>query len=284
MIERAVQFGEQRGLVGVLCEPASEVRHVDGPAVLLLTAGVLHRVGPFRAYVDLSRRLAKQGFVSLRFDVSGVGDSQLRTGKLERLSRTLADVQNAMDLVGARCQIDRFVVAGLCTGAYYSHQAALVDPRIVGAVMLDGYAYRTCGYYRRYWWTRLRETRRWGPMLTRCFHRLLGGRNSMYELGALEEAEFFDRYPPRAQVRKELHALVEQGTKLLAIYSGGTELFNAREQFVEMYGSFGKTTALKVEYFGRADHTFSRVADRRQMIERVATWMDEQFGRAWATV
>ena len=75
MTERIVRFGPEDGLLGILTEPVSPPR---GPAILFLNAGVLHHVGPFGWYVSLARRLAELGFLSLRFDLSGIGDSPLR--------------------------------------------------------------------------------------------------------------------------------------------------------------------------------------------------------------
>ena len=75
MIERPLYFGERSNLLGVLTAPAAP--HPGSPAVILLNAGLLHRVGPNRLHVDVARRLAEAGFTSLRFDMSGVGDSEL---------------------------------------------------------------------------------------------------------------------------------------------------------------------------------------------------------------
>lgn len=277
MNERVVQFGERDGLLGIVTEPAPSVRRADAPAVLLVTAGVLHRVGPFRVYVDLARRLADLGFVCLRFDISGVGDSELRTGAPGDEPRALADIRDAMAMVRQRYGIDRFVALGLCTGAYYSQQIALAEPSVCGAVLLDGYTYRTWGYYRRQWLTRLRETRRWPAMLRRRLLKLTRQGDSIYEPGALEEAEFFESLPPRAQAARELCMLAERGTKLLLIYSGGTGQFNHARQFEEMYGALPHGGDVVVEYHERADHTFSRLADRLRLVDVVADWMDERF-------
>ncbi|HEY5972738.1 MAG TPA: hypothetical protein VIT22_12400, partial [Pseudoxanthomonas sp.] len=47
-----------------------------GTTVVLLNAGLIHRVGPFRLYVRLARELAESGFDVLRFDLPGIGDGQ----------------------------------------------------------------------------------------------------------------------------------------------------------------------------------------------------------------
>ena len=46
------------------------------PWVVLLNAGIIHRIGPNRLYVQLARRLASRGHAVLRFDLAGIGDSE----------------------------------------------------------------------------------------------------------------------------------------------------------------------------------------------------------------
>lgn len=74
--ETAHVFGE--GLVGVLSRPRQIV--AGRPAVILLNAGLVQRSGPFRVYAQLARALASCGFVVLRFDLSGRGDSASPVG------------------------------------------------------------------------------------------------------------------------------------------------------------------------------------------------------------
>jgi len=58
--ETAYNFGAQGNLVGIATTPAADASRTDLPAVLLLNAGLVHRVGPYRLYTDLARRLAGQ--------------------------------------------------------------------------------------------------------------------------------------------------------------------------------------------------------------------------------
>src|SRR5690606_5770247 len=78
MNERALRFGDGERLGGVLALP-DETLAADAPCIILLTAGLLHRPGPYRAYVDLARRLADAGYPVLRFDLSGIGESGIAT-------------------------------------------------------------------------------------------------------------------------------------------------------------------------------------------------------------
>ena len=69
MNERALTFGDERHLVGILTEPAPSGRGGEEglaeaggedlrPGVVFLNSGILHRVGASRIYVKLARRLA----------------------------------------------------------------------------------------------------------------------------------------------------------------------------------------------------------------------------------
>jgi len=74
MHEIACQFGPEERLFGIVSQP--ERPRIGAPAVLFLTAGLLHHVGPHRLYVQAARQLNTLGFTALRFDLGDVGDSQ----------------------------------------------------------------------------------------------------------------------------------------------------------------------------------------------------------------
>ena len=84
MHETICQFGPNNGLTGILTEPDESVRVADAPVALILNAGIVHNIGPFRLHVDIARLLAAAGFSSFRIDLSGLGDSATRTGKFLR--------------------------------------------------------------------------------------------------------------------------------------------------------------------------------------------------------
>ena len=96
MTERAVVFGPDQTLVGIVTSP--EHAPAGGTrAVIMANIGLHHRVGPYRLYVDLARRLAARGLVALRFDLSGLGDSAPRQDTLSDIERGASDLREAMD-------------------------------------------------------------------------------------------------------------------------------------------------------------------------------------------
>jgi pimeloyl-ACP methyl ester carboxylesterase len=136
--EEAVFFAQDGLRFGIL-HRANEAR-ADLPAIILLNAGTVHRMGPHRLYVRMAREWARLGFHVFRVDISGIGDSPAETGTTENVCyppRHLVDVASAMDFLRTRLPIERFILAGLCSGADNAFQVALRDERVVGAVMMN---------------------------------------------------------------------------------------------------------------------------------------------------
>jgi pimeloyl-ACP methyl ester carboxylesterase len=137
MKEEALLFGKTRSLVGIMTYPSERAGANNLPAVVILNAGIMHRVGPNRLHVKIARTLAAMGLVVLRFDFSGVGDSKVRQDALPFEKSALAETQEAMDCIHEAMGIEKFVLMGMCSGATISFKTACSDPRVVGAVLIN---------------------------------------------------------------------------------------------------------------------------------------------------
>ena len=137
MREEAVLFGRGASLVGVVTDPETPERRGDRVAVILLNSGVLHHVGPGAIYVKIARLMAKLGFTSLRFDYSGIGDSGVRMDGIPFERSSILEAQEAMDYLEAIRGVSQFILMGICSGAVASFEAAEVDERVVGAVLMN---------------------------------------------------------------------------------------------------------------------------------------------------
>ena len=274
--ESAIQFGDQNKLTGVLTEP--EARHVGAPVVILINAGIVHRVGPFRLHVNVARLLAKHGFASLRMDLSGLGDSQARTGKLSKDERVRRDVAEAMDCLSAAGLGQSFVVVGLCSGAYQAHQVAVADSRVVGAIFLDGIVFRTVGYFWRHRVGRLFRARFWRNAIKRRWLSMRRKRGTAFhEQGnKLAEAEYFQVTRSRQAIAEELHALQGRDAQLLFIYTGDYDDICDRHQFQEMFG-IKPSDQIQVDYATNASHTYRIAKHRDELSKRIASWMKDRF-------
>ena len=138
--ESALLFGPEDNLVGVVT-PAAGAQSPVG--VLILTAGVVHRIGPHRTSVKLARHLAQLGYTCLRFDASGVGDSRVPSDATSFRAQGVRDTRAAMDWLERERGIRAFALFGICSGAVTAYGTALEDDRVVGAFMVDGYIYPT---------------------------------------------------------------------------------------------------------------------------------------------
>jgi len=138
-LERSVELdGGGVLLRGVLTLPA------DGRAtpesVLLLNAGSTRRIGPSRLHVTLARRWAAQGRAVLRVDLSGLGDSECRTGAADNVvysNTAVAETASAARQLLALAQAKRCHSVGLCAGAYHGLKAAVRGAPLHGVVAIN---------------------------------------------------------------------------------------------------------------------------------------------------
>ena len=276
-IETVCHFGPQGGLFGILTTPDDARAVKDAPIALILNAGIVHRVGPFRLHVDLARQLADAGYSTLRLDLSGLGDSAQRTGKIETPNRAELDVRDAMDYLQKETGVDRFVIIGLCSGAYNAHQVSVKDDRIVGSVFMDGIVFRTLGFFWRHHVGRLLRPRFWRNFIK----SLWTGENasSVESAGeSLAEGEFFGEDLDKDAVIRDLESLMKRGVRMLFLYTDGYDDICGRSQFKEMYGLLPDEGQLQVEYYPKSEHTFRLIENRQAACGRVTSWMTGQFG------
>jgi len=282
-------LGAEANLIGVLSEPDRALpspappRSTPRPVVILLNAGVLHRVGPHRLHVNLARRLAARGITSLRLDLSGIGDSPSVPGARSFRESAVADTKAAMDQLAVELGAERFVLFGLCSGADNALATAEVDPRVAGVVVLDPPAYVT---------PRARARRLAGRV------RALGGARATLSWGigaiarrvrarvaALARADAVDggdpapevvggrEVPPPEVFRAQLAALVSRRVGILAVYSGALGIrYNHADQVFELFPELrGK---LDRAYFPHANHMFTELDAQAALTGAVLDWID----------
>ncbi|WP_449429504.1 alpha/beta fold hydrolase [Rhodanobacter umsongensis] len=262
MQEHAYRFGRARHLVGMVGLPPSLSGDIG---VIVLNAGLVHRIGPFRLHVEMTRRLNACGYPTLRFDLSTLGDSGASNESQSREEQVRADAANAMALLGERAGCTRFVLIGLCSGAVNAHRVACTDARIVGAIFLDGYAYRTLGYRIRHYLPRMLNPARVVRFLTRRLHA------AVQQVGV---PVFGVDFPPAAQVRDDLEDMLKRDLKLCFIYSGGaSKYFNHLRQFRECFGPVGTHPNVSVSFLKEADHTYILAVDRTRLLGLIEDWL-----------
>jgi alpha-beta hydrolase superfamily lysophospholipase len=123
--ERPVFLGRDGLVFGILTEPPPE--EARRRAVILLSVGADHHIGATRLYVSVARRWAYRGYIVLRMDLAGLGDSYTRPGRADDdvfPAEALEDIRAAVDFIRTRYGVRECTLAGLCSGAYHALRAA----------------------------------------------------------------------------------------------------------------------------------------------------------------
>lgn len=285
MTEHAVSFAGGR-LTGILTEPDPKAARRDAPTVVSSNVGVNHHVGPYRFFVDLSRELARRGLASLRFDMAGFGNSAARKDTtLPAIERALDDHVEAMKFLAARRGDASIAAVGFCSSVDVVHRLATSDERVVAACFIEGYSFRTRGFYLRYplrYLDRIRWMRIAAHRLPRVLHELPGpwrlGRFSAAFAG--QDEVFVRDYPSPAELRRDYEAMTARGVRQLFVYVGGDSDYNHEGQFLEFTGLRALAATQKLAFLPEADHTLFLVADRRAAVNRIRDWMDRDVSPA----
>jgi len=124
IVEYSTSIGSD-GLFAMFTEPPSLG---SSTTVVFLNAGMLDHVGPSRLWVELSRRWAALGYRTLRFDLSGIGESPALEGMAEPITRSvhsLRQVAEVVDSLAPGGATPDVLLVGLCSGAYQAMEAAI---------------------------------------------------------------------------------------------------------------------------------------------------------------
>jgi pimeloyl-ACP methyl ester carboxylesterase len=273
--EQALLLGNRNALVGIIARPSSPPPN-EMPAVVILNTGIVHRVGHHRMYVSLSRKLARAGHVVLRFDLSGIGDSEQRHDKLSPIESSLADIKEALDFLAASRQASRFVLIGLCSGADHAVLYGPTDPRVAGLVLMDPSIPPTTRYYVHYIWQRLASLRNWGSVAA--------GRSGLLRMLAAQLAYRLGPRRPRSGLTLETlkfsphlnHCYensVANGIRILAAFTSISPRQTYRLQILDAFPQAAFKNSLKLEYFTHSDHLFSDQTDRLRLDQLVLDWI-----------
>lgn len=272
MIERVLPLGGEKTLTGVLSEPADAVS--PATAFVFLNAGLIHHVGPNRIYVRLARQLANKGFFSLRFDISGIGDSEARSDGVPYFQSRVSETKEVFDYLEQRKGVERFVLLGLCSGADHAFLSALDDERVVGAVLLDGYAYRTRQFYLRRYLRRFFRAESWWDLVIGAHPIWKGVRRFLgVPVETEEDFGFVMDVPSREEAEAGLEELIRRRMRLLFVYTHAVNTtFNYAGQFYDMFPSVKPNDDIRVEFWPEVNHTFTLLSHQSRLLNTVCEW------------
>jgi len=272
--EIALTLGPDQNLVGVLTPPFGPPK---GIAVLLLNAGVVHRIGPHRMSVKIARHLAQQGYTAMRFDTSGVGDSRAPSDAAIYARQALLDIRAVMDYLERERGLKRFALFGICSGANRSYETAATDGRVAGVFMFDGYVYPTfrnslINYAlraRRMTLGRLpaaiaRHTRLAASWLSSAL-----GRQEMAGAAPAQASR-----PTREEYADTMQKMADRGVQVSMMFSGSVfHEYSYAGQLRDAFGKHGFIDRIACHHAPETDHLVSSLMAQRRLIELVDDWI-----------
>jgi hypothetical protein len=257
---------------------------------MLLNAGAVHHVGPNRLYVELARRLAAAGFTCLRFDAESIGDSVRRLPGRENHpypGNALTDLRAAIEHMRWEHGASSFVVIGLCSGAHNAFHAGLelagcgierivlINPLTfywsegdsieTTTRLFDAIAYGKSMRDPGRWLKLLRGDVNFGRILAVVAEQVWRRAVSLWHAGC-------ERFAPSRAPRlaRDLRKMFEGGCRIavfVAESDPGREILEAGAR--RTVARAMRDGALTIDAIAGADHTFSQLAPRRDLIRRL---------------
>ena len=138
MLETVSFASDGLKLSGVVHVPDDYRRGERWPAIVMMHGfGANKNGGP----EWICRQFAAWGYVALRFDYRGCGDSEGERGRVIPVEE-VADARNAVAYMAARADVDPEAIAlcGSSLGGGVAVQAAGIDPRVAAVIVENGVA------------------------------------------------------------------------------------------------------------------------------------------------
>lgn len=294
MKNECLLFGKTKSLVGIVTEPTE--LNSDRPAVILLNAGLIHRIGPSRLYVKIARALSKLGFAVLRFDFSGTGDSRAREDHLSFIKSAVDETQEAMAYLQETRGIKRFLLIGHCSGAGFSFLTACEDPRVIGVILINIQGQneewveydknrKLTQYYTNYYGkAALFNPKKWSRFLRGDVDYVSISRNVLREMVLNRVSALTFRLKQTAvpaktspqlpgeeiDVAQSLNSLIERKVPLLFIFSeGSTGIDYIRAVLGKEFDALLSAEKVKMEIVPESDHLFTLVESQKNLLEKV---------------
>ena len=283
MREKAVTIGASNTMVGILTEPKGKVDYSDKPGIIILTSGILHRIGPCRLSTKLARSIAPHGYPVVRFDASGIGDSEPRKDSLAYEESGPIEVKEVMDFMTRTKKVKTFVLMGLCSGADMAFMTANVDERVIGTVQIDGYAYTTPRFKLNLFMEKMSRIPRllvWENLSHSIRVRTKAGKEEQ-EVMPDEDYDmpsYVREFPPREFVADKLKALAARKMYFYYIYTGGEDLYNYRGQFEDAFADIDFNGRLHVDYLPETDHIVTNLDSQKKVVGDLSLWVAKNWG------
>lgn len=277
MAEHTLILGTENHLVATFTPADGTASGTPRMVALLTNSGVIPRSGPHRMNVHLARRLAAMGIPSVRFDMSGLGDSRRATSTLPVVQQWVADTRSVMDAAQSRFGCDRFVMVGFCSGAEVAHLVALEDARMRAILLWDLYAYKSLQTHVRTFFFRLRRAGFAGAVKKAWGRLVLAMRSKKVVEARSDRAVDVSLVPPLDTFARRIQTLTDGGVELLFVFCGGEpEWFNHSGQFRSMFGRYPFFDKLAFNYLQISDHLITTQEAQVAFLQMTEQWLEHR--------
>lgn len=280
--EETLVLGDSMHLVATTTTPAVPTSSAGGapPVIALLTnSGVIPRSGPNRMNVHLARHFASLGIPSVRFDLSGLGDSSRPATPKPMMEQWIADCRAVMDHAERQHGCARFLMIGFCSGAEVAHLLGLQDERLRAALLWDMYAYPTTGSKLRYLWLRLSKLGINGVLgkVRQRVSRALGLSPALVSRKETTPQAIPSQPPDKADLVQRLQTLVDQGVNLhFSFAEGNPHWFNHEGQFWSMFKGAPFLQHVSFRFLREADHLLTEDRAQAAFLSMTDDWLQQR--------
>ncbi|MBS0205815.1 MAG: alpha/beta fold hydrolase [Planctomycetes bacterium] len=295
-------------LFGILSQPKSEP-DTELPIIVLLNAGAAYRIGPGRMNVELSRHFNHLGFRCLRMDLCGLGDSVPEHVSEENDSyaaTAFRDIAMTLQALREKWSGRRFVLMGLCSGAYASFQSAaqFTDADLVECILInpltffwqDGMTLETAPTVElireHYYFHSALQPGKWFKLLSGRSHIGIAGalrmaaqrlgltRSERKRLvaGSCHGCQTGPAHPAQEDLTGDLKRIVASKRQLTMVFSQSDPGYSIlTSQAGRQVRRMLRSGQMQVNLIEDADHTFSRHAARQKLMDTLARHLLERY-------
>jgi hypothetical protein len=290
-------LGEENNLIGIYSyHPGFKC----DTTVIMLNAGIIHRVGPNQLYTKLSKQLSSLKISTFRFDFPGIGDSSLGESDRTYEGNYYKSALTVIDYLHSNKGISKFILVGICSGADISLQTALHSDKVCGICFINGeyfnieelpeLLYPMVNQYIaiRFNIKNILNFKRWIKLATNktsfsyekttyIFRFVI---NSFKDKFKLQNAGV-NEIDSNAIIKKLSdsiillwRSLVDKKVNIYQIYSEGSIGLDLYKMLLNKHIQGIKDNRLKVEIVKNVDHTFTTIWSQSLLADLICHWVE----------
>lgn len=253
----------------------------DAPVIVQFNAGVLHRSEPYRLNTELARKAAQLGFHSVRFDVAGNGDAEVRDG-LDENESVMRDWYAVRQSIEQRLGQRKYLFMGLCSGADNSIKVASQVQETVGLILLDPTPPVGSIDNRSVFKNKLRNPWFWLRLPLNVCKSLFKTKVEESSDGTIADyhyeglpLQYGNRaLPSEAELSEVMHKVSSAGGILSVFTSYSSQVISSERQLADFFDLSDKQREHFVEaYFPDMEHLFALAEHRKMLLRLVSEWL-----------